>query len=242
MRISRIFVEQPLKTGSAMVLDERAARYLLQVLRLRAGDSLVLFDGSGVDFEATLTRCDRKLCAADIGDALPVEAETPLRVHLGIGISRGERMDFAVQKAVELGVAAIMPLASERSVVKLDDERTVKKMQHWQGVLISACEQSGRSRLPTLHAPTTLPDWLDDNPGGFLLHHEAPRTFADMSPPEPMSVNLLIGPEGGLSDAERALAARHDYIDVRLGPRVMRTETAPLAALAAMQMLWGDFR
>ncbi|WP_078121149.1 16S rRNA (uracil(1498)-N(3))-methyltransferase [Thiosocius teredinicola] len=242
MRISRIFVEPSLASGHTIELDERAARYAQQVLRLRAGDDLILFDGSGQDFDARLTRCDRKACIAEVGDSRTVDNESPLTVHLAIGISRGERMDLALQKAAELGVGAVTPLATERSVVRLDDERTTKKMQHWQGVIISACEQCGRSRLPSLHAPAPLPAWLEDHPGGFLLHHEAPRSFADVSPPADPQVRLLIGPEGGLSEAERSLAERQGYTSVRMGPRVLRTETAPLAALAAMQLLWGDFR
>jgi 16S rRNA (uracil1498-N3)-methyltransferase len=164
-----------------------------------------------------------------------------LQLHLAIGISRGERMDYAIQKSVELGVSQISPLFSSRSMVRLKPDRRNKRVAHWQGVIRSACEQSGRSRLPILNPPTELSDWLSSHPGGLMLYHQATDTLATRPAPG-SELNLLIGPEGGLSDAERAKAVEHGYKAVRLGPRVLRTETAPIAALAAIQVLWGDFR
>lgn len=241
MRLSRIFSTQSLRSGAVIELDERAARYIGQVLRLRAGDSITLFDGSGSDFAAQLTRCDRRGCSARLGDARPAEQPARLQIHLGIGISRGERMDLAIQKSVELGVNAISPLLTERCVVQLRSERLVKRLAHWQGVVISACEQCGRSRLPALHPPGTLAAWLSQQPGGLMLHHEAAQTLATLAAPRD-DLSLLIGPEGGLTQAEREIAGAANFCAVRLGPRVLRTETAPLAALAAIQALWGDFR
>lgn len=241
MRQSRIYTDQPLQTGSTLDLDERSARYVSQVLRLRVGDNLVLFDGSGRDFAAELTRCDRRACRALITAPLASEPEALLSIHLGIGISRGERMDFAIQKSVELGVSTITPLLTERSVVQLKSERLDKRIAHWQGVMISACEQSGRSLLPTLHRPAALSAWLDGQRDGLMLYHRAQQTLATLAAPGD-KLNLLIGPEGGLSEDERKLAVNAGFRGVRLGPRVLRTETAPIAALAAIQMLWGDFR
>ena len=169
------------------------------------------------------------------------EAPGALQIHLGIGISRGERMDVAIQKSVELGVTAITPLMAERSVVQLRADRTKQRLAHWRGVMISACEQSGRSILPILHPPCTPAAWIDDNHPGLLLYHRATQTLATLPPPAG-TLNLLIGPEGGLSESERLLAESNEFVAVRMGPRVMRTETAPIAALAAAQALWGDFR
>jgi len=241
MRISRVFTEQPLRTGTTITLDERAARYLSQVLRLRTGDDILLFDDSGRDFAGELVRCDRKGCSVHVGEVAVTEPTSALHLHLGIGISRGERMDFAIQKSVELGVTAVTPLISERSVVELRGERLARRMAHWRGVIISACEQSGRSRLPVLHPSTALGDWLNSHRRGLMLYHKAAQTLPGLSHPGD-SLNLLIGPEGGLSDSERQAAEASGFQGVRLGPRVLRTETAPLAALAAIQALWGDFR
>lgn len=241
MRLSRLYVALPLQSGGEVALDEPATRYVSQVLRLRPGDGITLFDGSGRDFAAELTRCGRKGCGARVGEVLSDEAPARLQLHLGIGISRGERMDFAIQKSVELGVTAITPLFTERSVVQLDAGRLDRRLSHWQGVVVSACEQSGRSRLPLLQAPEGLANWLQTQDGGLTLDHRAPRTLAALPDPGDR-LTLLVGPEGGLSATERELAAAHRFLGVRLGPRVMRTETAPLAALAAIQALWGDFR
>ncbi|HPE81138.1 MAG: 16S rRNA (uracil(1498)-N(3))-methyltransferase [Sedimenticolaceae bacterium] len=241
MRLSRIHTTQALEPGGEVVLDERACRYLTQVLRLRTGQSIVLFNGDGRDCAAELTRCDRRGCSARIGEVLSTEPETALPIHLGIGISRGERMDFAIQKSVELGVQALTPLLTARSVVQLTSERRDKRMEHWRGVIVSACEQSGRSRVPMLHPPQALDEWLTAQRTGLMLYHKATNTLATAAPPDG-ALNLLIGPEGGLSEGERGRAIRSGFTDVRLGPRVLRTETAPLAALAAIQVLWGDFR
>lgn len=241
MRLSRIFCEQALSPGQLIELEAPARRHVSQVLRLRTGQSLVLFDGSGEDYAAELTRCDRKGCTVRVGEPTAREAAPLLELHLGIGVSRGERMDLAIQKSVELGVSAITPLLTQRSVVQLDEERRAKRLAHWRAVVIGACEQSGRSLLPTLHPVRTLTDWLTAQHGGLMLYHRATRSLAGLDAPG-SHLNLLIGPEGGLSSSERALAGAADYVEVRLGPRVLRTETAPLAALAAIQALWGDFR
>ncbi len=224
-----------------MALDDRAARYVLQVLRLRSGHPLTLFNGDGRDWSATLEHCHRRTCRARVIELLSDEQPARLSVHLGIGVSRGERMDLVVQKAVELGVTAITPLQATRSVVQLDSDRASKRLQHWRGVLISACEQSGRSRLPVLHPIGDVSLWVKAQSAGLLLDHRATSSLTELEAPN-RDIALLVGPEGGLSDAERELAVSEGFTSVRLGPRILRTETAPLAALAAIQTLWGDYR
>lgn len=241
MRVSRIYVDQPLRPGELLELPERAGRYLGRVLRLTAGDDLLLFNGDGHDYAARLERRGPRLCAR-LGRPGPVEPAARLTIELWLGISRGERMDLAIQKAVELGVERVRPLFTERCQVRLDGERRSKRLRHWQGVVIGACEQSGRRRVPTVEDAETLDAALDKRSGtGLLLAADARRTLIELPAPE-RTLTLLVGPEGGLSRAERELAERTGFVAARLGPRILRTETAPLAALAAAQALWGDFR
>ena len=241
MRITRIFTAQELHAGARVSLEQAASRHLRKVLRLQTGRTVLLFDGSGNDYEAELTDAGGQNCTLQILRLVSTEAEPALSIHLGIGISRGERMDYAIQKSVELGVGEITPLLSSRSMVRLDADRRHKRILHWLGVIRGACEQSGRSRLPRLHPPAALSDWLSGHRGGLLLYHRAADTLATLPHPG-RPLNLLIGPEGGLSESERMLALEAGFNAVRLGPRILRTETAPIAALAAIQMLWGDFR
>jgi 16S rRNA (uracil1498-N3)-methyltransferase len=241
MRVSRLYLEQPLVPGQEVSLDERGRRYVSQVLRLRPGQPLTLFNGDGCDYAGELLQCDRQACRVLLLQQLGEEPITALQLQLAIGISRGERMDFAIQKSVELGVHSISPLHTERSLVQLAGDRLTKRMAHWQGVIISACEQSGRMRIPRLNPPQALTAWLETHRDGLLLHHAAEQSLAELPPPGD-ALNLLIGPEGGLSEAERRQAMANGLTAVRLGPRVLRTETAPLAALAAIQVLWGDLR
>jgi 16S rRNA (uracil1498-N3)-methyltransferase len=243
MRIPRIYTEQPLAPGQDLSLEERPARHLVQVLRLKRGADLILFNGDGREYPAHLTAATRQEVHAEVLSASGLESEIPLAIHLAIGISKGERMDYTLQKAVELGVTEITPLCTQRSVVHLKGERLEKRMLHWRNVVISACEQSGRCRLPQLHTACTLEEWL---PGctaecRILLDHRASQTLPELAPPQ-TEVQLLIGPEGGLSEEERSLATAAGFRGVRLGPRILRTETAPLAAIAVLQALWGDFR
>jgi 16S rRNA (uracil1498-N3)-methyltransferase len=238
----RLYVDLPLAPGRELDLPPDAAAHVARVLRLRAQDPVVLFDGDGRDFAGRLLAVQRQAVRVLVGAAGEVEAEPPLRLHLAAGLSRGERMDFVVQKAVELGVASIRPLFTERSVVRLDPERLDRRHEHWHGVIVAACEQSGRRRLPRLHPAQTLADWLPTVAGpALLLDPQAERSLATLPAPRG-EATLLVGPEGGLSGDERAEAGRAGFVPVRLGPRILRTETAPVAALAAMQVLWGDLR
>jgi 16S rRNA (uracil1498-N3)-methyltransferase len=245
MRRDRLYTPQPLAIGQSVALEPGARRHALQVLRLTPGDDLVLFNGDGHDYDARLLDAHAGAALALVHAVGPQEPAPVLAVTLAIGISKGERMDYALQKAVELGAAALLPLTTERSVVKLKEDRLDKRLRHWQGIVIAACEQSGRRRLPQLAPPQRLGAWLAGLPADhhrLLLHHDAEHPLPALPAPAAGRVTLLVGPEGGLAPAERAAAQAHGFTPVRLGPRVMRTETAPLAALAAVQALWGDFR
>jgi 16S rRNA (uracil1498-N3)-methyltransferase len=241
--MTRIYVEQDLATGQLVELPEAAARHLVTVLRRKAGDAFTLFNGRGGEYAATLESVGKRQSLARVGAFDLVNRESPLALTLAQSVSKGERMEFALQKAVELGVCDIVPVLTARSVVRVDDQRWEKKLEHWRGVIASAAEQCGRTRLPTLHAVLRLDRWLAKLPATTLkltLAPQASTTLRQLSHAgEPIA--LLVGPEGGLSDAEIALAARHGFHSVTLGPRILRTETAGVAALAAFQALWGDF-
>jgi 16S rRNA (uracil1498-N3)-methyltransferase len=241
MPLHRLYTQQPLEPGQTLALEPGPARHAAQVLRLTTGDRLLLFNGDGRDYDATVEAAGRDGVRVRVGVPGENEPAPGLEIRLGLGISRGERMDFALQKAVELGVTAIAPLFTQRTVVRLAGERLHKRAAHWGSVVIAACEQSGRRRLPALAPPCALADWLaQGQPNGMLLHHAAPRALSALPPPA-VALTLLIGPEGGLSEREREDARDHGFTAVRLGPRILRTETAPLAAIAAIQTLWGDF-
>lgn len=225
-----------------MVLDlpESVHRHAVQVLRLKPGALIRLFDGQGVEFEAELTQVEKRQSRAQLIKPLQTNSESGLKITLLQGISRGERMDFAIQKAVELGVSTIVPVMTERCNVQLKQDRAQKRLEHWQGVLVSACEQSGRAFLPELTAVATLEDALTNcnDPLKLVLDPRANQSFKDIEPPHTLS--LLIGPEGGLSEAELDLAAQQGFTALQFGPRILRTETAAVAALAVVQALWGD--
>ena len=243
MRIPRIFHPAPLAEGAEIELAPQPAQHVAKVLRLKAGAPLLLFNGEGGQYRAELAQVERRRVTARIDTFETVEVESPLPITLAQGISKGDRMDYAVQKAVELGAARIQPIFSERSAVELKGERLEKKLAHWRGVAVAACEQSGRNRLPEIPPPQRLGDWLARplDGLGLTLDPRAGRPLAELTPPEG-PVTLLIGPEGGLTDQEIRLAEKAGYQGVLLGPRVLRTETAAAAALTAVQLLWGDFR
>lgn len=241
MRISRLYLPVSMETGAEIVLDEERAHYLRTVLRLKRGFELTVFNGAGGEFAARIGACHREEVSLTVGEYRPVDRESRLHVHLGLGISRGERMDLAIQKAVELGVGAITPLFTERCVVQLDAERKAQRLEHWRRVVWAACEQSGRNRVPEVLEPQDLDAWLP-KPSGLrvFLDPYASLSLRELAPAGEEAVTLLSGPEGGFGDAERDAAVAASFIPVRLGPRVLRTETAALAALAAIQTLWGD--
>lgn len=224
-----------------MQLEENAARHLGAVLRLKPGHPLTLFNGQGGEYRAEISEINKKSAQVTIGEHDPVERESVLPIALAIGISRGDRFDFIVQKATELGVTTIVPLDTERTEVKLKGERRDKKLAHWRQVAISACEQSQRNQIPHIEAPQSLSQWLDSANEGLrlVLHHRSDSRLAEMAAPQ-SGVTLLVGPEGGLSEAEIEGALAKGFQPLTLGPRVLRTETAPLAALSILQAQWGD--
>jgi len=237
MRIPRVLISQPLQEGQTLELPKPAAHHLQKVLRLRRGHPVLVFDGRGAEFEGELLEQSRVRLTGTTGR----NPESPLVLTLIQGISRGQKMDFALQKAVELGVAAIQPVACERSVVQLEGERLEKRLGHWRGVIESACEQSGRTRVPELLSPAKLFDLDACMEGdGYYLDPEGTKSLATCVIDS--SVSLIVGPEGGLSNSETQYLHSIGYQGVTLGPRVLRTETAGIAALAVLQALKGDFR
>lgn len=243
MSIPRLFSREKLVEHSSCVLRGEAARYVGRVLRCRPGDALILFDGSGPEFAGVIAEIGKQEVSVDIAAATQRTVESPLAVHLLQGISRGERMDIVVQKATELGVRRITPLQTEFSVVRLNAERAAKRQQHWQRIGESACEQCGRTVPPAIDAAMTLQDFLQrDAPAKstrLILLPGAGQHFGNLAMP-PAGIELMIGPEGGFSPAEQEQAIARGFVPIGLGPRVLRTETAALAALALVQSLWGD--
>jgi 16S rRNA (uracil1498-N3)-methyltransferase len=242
MRLTRVFVDQALVPGKGVGLPEQAGLHLTRVLRLDPGAPITLFDGRGGEYEATLER-DGKKWWARVGAHHAVERESPLRLTLLQGVARGERMDLIVQKATELGITRLVPVMAERSVVKVDAKQSARKQEHWQAIAVSACEQCGRNQVPQVAKPMSLADAIATLPAEAarcLLAADAESSLAKL-PATSAEVALLIGPEGGLADNERRLAAVSGFQAFRMGPRVLRTETAGLAALAVLQTLRGDY-
>ena len=241
MRVSRIFVDQALQVGMPSELPVAAAHHVATVLRMKAGQEITLFNGRGGQYEAEIVRAGKRGVEIMPRSFQDRECESPLSITLVQGISRGRKMDVTLQKAVELGVARIIPVLAEQGNVRLDDSGREKRRRHWHGVIISACEQCGRNRLPVLEPVLSLADvfgQLDNDDTGIILHPFAEKTLTDLGPQTGMV--LLAGPEGGFSNAEIKLAHEHGFTGVRAGPRVLRTETAALAAITACQVLWGD--
>jgi 16S rRNA (uracil1498-N3)-methyltransferase len=248
MNFPRFYCPEPLSgqaAGCLFTLPEAVARHAVKVLRLRAGDSLVLFDGLGGEYPAQLVEVGRDEASVSLGAWRDVEREAPLPLTLIQAVQAAEKMDLTLQKAVELGVSTFVPAESRRSVVRLSGERAARRLEHWRGVAVAACEQCGRNRLPDVTAISSVTQALASLPTGdgalkLMFLPEATQTLADLPPPS--EVSLLVGAEGGLDPLEEQAALAAGFVPVRLGPRVLRTETAGLAALAAIHALWGDFR
>ncbi|MGZ8095355.1 MAG: 16S rRNA (uracil(1498)-N(3))-methyltransferase [Methylosarcina sp.] len=241
MRISRLYVPFPLSVGLHIELDDDSAHYVKTVLRLKKDAELLLFNGEGGEFLSVLREVSRSRVLIHVDRWVDRSVESSLQVFLGLGISRGDRMDWSVQKAVELGVNRITPIQTERCLVQFKSEKKPQRLLHWQKIVQHATEQSGRTHLPELQPIATIHEWLDHQQGlKVFLDPYATTSLADLSP-EQSRVTLLTGPEGGFADHERTRAEAAGFIPVRLGARILRTETASLAALAAVQMLWGDF-
>ena len=241
MRVIRAFVDAALAVGARIALPEEVAGHLVRVLRLGAGDACVLFNGDGRDYDARIVSIGKKSVEAGIESAREVRNESPLRIVLVQGIARGEKMDWILQKATELGVTRILPATSERSEVKLDAQRADKRVAHWREVVVSACEQSGRARVPEVAAPQPLAQAAALREGrGFLLDPLAGQTLAALHGGALDACTLAIGPEGGWSPRDREQLLAAGFEGLRLGPRILRTETAGIAAIAALQAMTGD--
>ena len=244
--LTRIYFPGDIPIHGACVLAADQAHHVTRVLRLGAGDSVTLFDGDGSEYAAVIARADTSGVTLNVGERKSVNRESPLRVALAQAISSGERMDYTIQKAVELGVVRIQPLATERCVVRLDSARAQKRVGHWQAVAVAACEQCGRNRVPRVAAVTTLREWLardarpDAEDSRVVLSAGAETALHALRRPS-IGIELLAGPEGGLAPEEQNDARRAGFVPVKLGPRTLRTETAAIAAIAALQTLWGDF-
>lgn len=242
MRISRVFTDQPLEPGRNVTLEERSSHYLTRVLKLRRDDPLVLFNGDGSDYAGQLVSLSRQAAEVALNARLPAVRESPLSVTLVQAISRGERMDISLQKSTELGVTAIQPIFTSRVEVRLEGSRLERRMTHWQGVLRSACEQCGRAVVPRLRQPVTLAEWVSEQSPvrRIMLDPGADAAISGLVLAQP-ALELLVGPEGGFSEQEAEMVRQAGVESVRLGPRILRTETAGPAALAALQAIMGDF-
>ena len=244
MRMNRVHAGQPLAAGLELALPDAAAYHVARVLRLRPGAPLVLFDGSGADFRAEIVAVDGDRVRVRVGERTAGLRESPLAITLVQAVSRSERMDWTLQKATELGVRRIQPVLSARSVVRLDERQAAKKLRHWQAIVAGACEQCGRSVLPDVRAPLELSRYFAESPREgqrLVLSPNGPASLAGLASTA-ARIELLIGPEGGLDDAELDASARAGFAPVRVGPRVLRTETAGIVALAVLQALWGDLQ
>ena len=243
MRQNREYVEHPLGVGAKLALPDTASAHLLRVLRLGVGDSCVLFNGDGFDYACRITAAGKRGGEVEVLSARAVDRESALRIVLLQGVARGEKMDWILQKATELGVSAFVPVTSERSEVRLDAARAAKRLGHWQGVIGSACAQSGRAVVPAISAPTSLADAVSGLPGDALrltLDPMAEAVVRGLADPDGRSVVVAIGPEGGWSPRDRAVLADGRFTGLRLGPRILRTETAGIAAISALQAAFGD--
>lgn len=242
MRISRLYVEASLQSGNSLTLPPEASHYLATVLRLGIDDTVLLFNGTDGEFTATLTSAQKKKVTVLIGPLQRAVDASPLAIHLGVGLSRGERMDFVMQKATELGVDAITPLYCEFGEVRFKQQnRLDNKMRHWRQVVINACEQSGRLTVPEIFEPVAALDWISSQTAScrLILDPDGGKKFTELELAD--EIALFSGPEGGFSETEVKQAQLAGFSNVVMGPRVLRTETAPLAALAILQTLRGDF-
>jgi 16S rRNA (uracil1498-N3)-methyltransferase len=244
MRTIRSYISESLSVGQSITLSELVSNHLVRVLRLGLNDTCVLFNGDGFDYQARLISIAKRGASAEILSKFEVTNESPLKISLVQGIARGEKMDWILQKATELGVDHIIPVMTDRTEVKLDAERSDKKMIHWLGVVASACEQSGRARLPKIAAPCQLSQWLsqDQNTHKYALDPNGTETFSSIAAESLSSLSLAIGPEGGFSERDLSTLKAGGYRGLRMGPRILRTETAGPAAIAALNVMCGDWK
>jgi 16S rRNA (uracil1498-N3)-methyltransferase len=241
VRLTRVYVDEPLSVGRTISVQGSAANHIMRVLRAREGDALTMFDGRGGEYGARIIGFRKDAVTVDVQEHREVERESSLELTLAQGISRGERMDWVMQKATELGVTRIVPVVTERTVVKLDDRQAERKLDHWRAIVVAACEQSGRNRVPEVLAPVPFYEALgivDSSITRILLSPAGAQRARDLA--NPRRIAMLIGPEGGLSENEQEAAVAAGFLQVSLGPRILRTETAAIAALTALQHDFGD--
>jgi len=251
MRISRLYFPEPLCSNTSVEISGQPAHYLHRVLRLKVGDSLHLFNEHDGEYAVKVTSINRANVTVQIDCAIEGSSNPILDIHLGLGLSRGERMDYAIQKSTELGVSAITPLITERSEVKINPDRLEKKLSHWRNILVSASEQCGRTSIPQIHSPVHIDNWLrstqsnaESNYRVLLDHRGVDRIIRRVKGDKAdliTKVFLCIGPEGGFSETETTLAQELQFVIARIGPRVLRTETAPVSAISIIQYVLGDF-
>ncbi len=242
MRVPRLYTDATLAPGLEIQLQGQSGHYLGRVLRREPGDAVSLFNGDGSEYEAVIQSHQRGTVTLRVQRCARVSMESPLQLHLGLVMSKGDRMDWAVQKAAELGVSSLTPLSSEFCEVRLNGPRLEKKRQHWQQIAISACEQCGRNTLPAIHSVTDMGQWLQIPGDGLrLMFDGSGLNLRHWATAKHDSIRMLVGPEGGFSATEKDQAVSAGFEIAALGPRVMRTETVPVAALALAQYLWGDF-
>ncbi|MGD8568035.1 MAG: 16S rRNA (uracil(1498)-N(3))-methyltransferase [Gammaproteobacteria bacterium] len=246
MRIPRIYQPIPLHIGDTISLDAQATNHVVRVLRLKQDDPVIVFNGQGGEYAGVIDAVSKRHATVRLQQFQQPDKESPLHICLFQGVSRGERMDFTMQKAVELGVNSIFPVHTQRSAVHINVERMTKKHAHWQGVVNSACEQCGRDVVPQVHEPATLQERAADiaaqeNGVAFALDHRAEQSLTEVDKPNSCDVALVVGPEGGLTAQELDWLRELGCISVKMGPRILRTETAAVTAIAVMQSLWGDF-
>lgn len=239
MRLPRLYLDHPITLGAEVALPKEVAHYVQQVLRLRQGAVVVLFNGLGGEYRGVLRQNNKQMLVI-IEEFIERSVESPLHIHLGQGISRGEKMDYVVQKAVELGVSEITPLFTERCGVKLIEERAQKRLEHWQKIIHSACEQSGRNKVPRINPPIVLAEWLAQRTESYRLICHPGLAIKSEDTTTPSSIALLIGAEGGFTEDEVSVAMANQFQPFTLGPRILRTETAAVAALTKLQVAWGD--
>jgi len=243
MRIPRVYIDRNLQSGHEVLLPEQAGEHVARVLRLERGHPMILFNGDGREYDATLASLAKRAVTAEVGVGRDVDREAPLKLTLVQGIARGEKMDWILQKATELGVTHIVPIVTERTEVKLDEDRAERRLAHWHSVIAGACEQSGRARLPTIEPPQRLNRWLgalgDAAALRLALLPDGDAALRQL-PAMDHGAILAVGPEGGFSDNDIALFMQTGFRGLRLGPRILRTETAGIAALAALQATFGD--
>lgn len=242
MRLTRVFIDADLQSGQRLTVEGSAGNHIVRVLRLRVGDTLTLFNGRGGEYGGRIVEMRRDTVQVSVLEHRDDERESPFHLTLAQGISRGERMDWVVQKATELGVSRIAPLFTERSMVRLDEKQAARKVQHWRAIAIAACEQSGRNQVPGIETPTGLYDMLEQRTksgAALILSPGAALRISDVPAPG-AGATVLIGPEGGLAEVEQETALRSGFTPVRLGPRVLRTETAAVCALTLLQQKFGD--